>query len=440
MSKRIGLVGENSVAFVKHLIKIWNEGNSAVLIDWRIPMDRIMELLIAANAKQCYIDQAYFKKTDVENGSVEFICYVNDQHEPSRLPAHLYVDFRHNYEHKEALILFSSGTTGQSKGIVLSHYSIQTNSDFIYDYMRPTDKDRMMIIKTIVHSSTLVGELLVALKYNIPMYISPSCLLPSGTLNWISQLGISILCLNPSLLVLLSRIAAARHWTLEELKEIYTSGSIASESVLRTAAECFPATQILNVYGLTEAGPRVTAQRKDMPPKWGSVGKPIGSVKISIRSLGNEEVQTGQTGAIFVHTPCRFTAYLSDDSQMDGNGWLNTGDSGYIDSDGDLYITGRTDAMICIGSHNVYPEQVENIITNHEHVDNCLVTSCDDILHGSVIVCKYTSDRELSRELRNYCVKHLAPYEIPTVFIRVDAILQTAGGKKKRKNKTTDGD
>lgn len=324
---------------------------------------------------------------------------------------------------------------GESKGVVLSHYSIQTNADFIYDYMRPTDKDHMMIIKTLVHSSTLMGELLVALKYNIPMYISPSCLLPGGTLNWISQLGISILCLNPSLLVLLSRIAATRNLDLEKLKEIYTSGSIAAESVLKTAEECFPTAQILNVYGLTEAGPRVTAQRKDTPPKLGSVGKPIGSVKISIRGLGNEEVQTGQTGVIFVHTPCRFTAYLTDESQgVDDNGWLNTGDCGYIDSDGDLYITGRTDAMICIGSHNVYSEQVENVITSHEHVDNCLVTSRNDILHGNVIVCKYTSDRELSGELRKYCVKHLAPYEIPAVFIRVDAISQTAGGKKKRKD------
>lgn len=435
MSKRIGLVGENSVAFVKHLIKIWNEGNSAVLIDWRIPMDRITELLIAADTKQCYIDQAYFKKADAENGSVEFSCYENDQHEPSRLPAHLYVDFKHNYEHKEALILFSSGTTGQSKGIVLSHYSIQTNADFIYDYVRPTDKDRMMIIKSIVHSSTLMGELLVALKYNIPMYISPSCLLPGGILNWISQLGISILCLNPSLLVLLSRIAPAQNLDLGKLKDIYTSGSIAAESVLKTAAECFPTAQILNVYGLTEAGPRVTAQRKDTPPKWGSVGKPIGSVKISIRGLGNEEVQTGQIGAIFVHTPCRFTAYLTDESQgADGNGWLNTGDSGYIDSDGDLYITGRTDTMISIGSHNVYPEQIENVITSHKYVDDCLITSQNDILHGSIIVCKYTSGREFGGELRKYCIKYLAPYEIPAVFIKVDAISRTVGGKKKRKD------
>lgn len=435
MCKRIGLVGENSVAFVEHLIKIWNDGNSAVLIDWRIPMDKISELLIAADAKLCYIDQAHFAEINVQNNFIEFICYQNDQDEPTKLPTHIYHSFKHNYAHKEAVILFSSGTTGQSKGIILSHYSIQTNADLIYDYMLPTNKDCMMIIKTIIHSSTLIGELLVSLKYNIPLYISPSCLLPSGIVNWISRLGISIVCLNPSLLVLLSRIVATRYFDLNKLKEIYISGSIVPESVLKTSTKCFPNAQILNVYGLTEAGPRVTAQRKNMPLKLGSVGKPIGDVKISIRGMDDEEVQTGQTGSIFVLTPCCFTAYITDECKhLDSNGWLNTGDIGYIDSDGDLYITGRSDAMICIGSHNVYPEQVENVIIGYEYVYDCLVTSQNDILHGKVIVCEYVSDRELSGELRKYCVKHLAPYEIPAMFIRVDKIPQTAGGKKKRKN------
>lgn len=436
MQKRIGLVGENSIAFVKHLLNIWNEGNTAVLLDWRIPLERIMELLAEAGATQCYIEMRFYDNHIQETSSIQFISFSNEQNKPELLPDTLYRTFQSNYSVDEALILFSSGTTGKSKGIILSHYAIQTNADYIFDYMKLDCNDRMMILKTLIHSSTLVGELLVCLKYGIAAYISPSTLLPKALLEWTSILNVTTLCLNPSLLVLLSRVAGIKKIDLTHLKKIYTSGSIATDVVLGAAEKTFSSAKIMNVYGLTEAGPRVTAQTESIRIKRGSVGKAIGRVLLAVKDSEGKDVMPGEIGTVYVKTPCCFKSYLFGDSGgVATDGWLNTGDNGYFDEDGDLFITGRADTMISIGSHNLYPEQVEEVIGAHTEVSECLVSSQGNNLNGSILVCQYVAQRDLSRELKELCMANLASYEIPSKFERVETISKTANGKKIRVNK-----
>lgn len=117
---------------------------------------------------------------------------------------------------------------------------------------------------------------------------------------------------------------------------------------------------VYNVYGQSECGPRITAQTKDCC-HGNSAGKPIKNI----------EVKIDDNGEILVKTNALFSGYTN--LNIETREWHRTGDLGYIGTDGELYVTGRTDNMIVIGAHNIYPEAIEKVIMENTDVDDCIV-------------------------------------------------------------------
>ena len=146
---RVALIGDNSIEYVSTLLDIWNAGDCAVLIDWRIPFQTAHEMMIEANVSKCCIESKVFSKIRTEDyPSLTFEVYNNDTTTAKELPKSVYKKFRENYSVDEAVVIYSSGTTGKSKGIVLSHYAISTNADAILDYMELKDDDSIYIVKS----------------------------------------------------------------------------------------------------------------------------------------------------------------------------------------------------------------------------------------------------------------------------------------------------
>ena len=142
--KRIALIGENSVEYIDMLVDIWNSGNCAVLIDCQIPPQTAVEMMREAQVRKCYIEHKYYDKIyAVLDKNVELIPYEKENTSTRLLPTEIYDRFKENYSKDEAVVIYSSGTTGKSKGIILSHFAINTNADSIIDYMQPDDSDRM---------------------------------------------------------------------------------------------------------------------------------------------------------------------------------------------------------------------------------------------------------------------------------------------------------
>lgn len=134
---RIGLVGDNSIGMIEQVINIWNNGDCVVLVDWRIPYNSIIEMLESVNVKKCYIEKKILDSINqkIEGKTLEFVPYISTDNRMTAIPTELYNKFQSNYSNSEALILFSSGTTGKSKGVVLSHYAINSNADEVFKYM-----------------------------------------------------------------------------------------------------------------------------------------------------------------------------------------------------------------------------------------------------------------------------------------------------------------
>ena len=425
---RIGLIGDNSLEFVEKLLEIWSMSDCAVIIDWRMPFAKIDELLIEAKVSLCYIEKGL-----IENGIVTPIHYITFVKSPNnmitKLPQNIIEKYKASYSSEEALILYSSGTTGRCKGIILSYYAITTNADMIMSYMELSSNDAIYIMKSLSHSSTIVGELLVALKSLCNIYLSATIIPPKLTLDQVEKLEITTLCLNPSLLKLYCEAEKKYNHHFSKLGAVYVSGSYLDPKTIEDFKIIFGDIPLLNVYGLTEAGPRVTAQTLNDNNVIGSVGKPIGQVQVKIENCFRKE----NIGLIKVKTPSCFQGYISGQAaKIDMDGWINTGDIGYLDTDGNLFVIGRHDNMMLVGSHNVFPEDIENYLMRSGLIDDCIVYSTFDSINGEKVVCKYTSPKEVRGELYEYCSKGLAPYEMPKEFQHVDRIETTYNGKKRR--------
>lgn len=427
---RVALIGENSIGYVNALLDIWNHGDCAVLIDWRIPFETAVDMMKEADVKKCYIETGLYPEiSDEEHSSVLLERYEKLNLKAEALPSLMYDKFRENYSKAEAVVIYSSGTTGKSKGIVLSHFAINMNADAVIDYMKPTSNDCIYICKTLSHSSTLVGELLVALKTKTKLIVAPVIVPPRYVLNNLEKYGVTILCVNPTLLSLYADSYIPSKFNLSVLRTIYVSGSILNDNVYTKAHETFSGTSIYNVYGLSEAGPRVTAQTENSS-KSNSVGKPIKGVQIQIVDEQGKPLPRGDRGVLHVSTQSQFNGYVVGSQKHLSlyKTWLNTGDIGYIDNDGELHIVGRADDVIIIDSHKVYPGEIEKAILDFDEIRECSVTKVE-YRDSKFVGCLYVGDTISEQEARNKLKNKLPTYEMPRRFIQGSVIPRTLNGK-----------
>lgn len=429
---RIGIIAENSVAYVQTLIHIWSELNTAVLIDWRMPSAKITELLTLAGVQECYSDKKHIN--EIRSRLNLPVKLLETDVSFTRIPTETVHSFQERYSDDEAVIFFSSGTTGNAKGIVLSHYTVNTNADAVIEYMNLGDEDSIYIVKTLAHSSTLVCELLVGLKRKIDIFVSPTLVSPTKAIANINKAKATVLCVNPTLLSLYVLVAKSGDRTVSCLKSIYVSGAILDKNAMAEARAVFPSTAIYNIYGLTEAGPRVCAQTQENYEVKGTVGKPVRNVCVRVVGSGNRYLSSGEEGKIQVKTWSIGKGYLNTSFQLTEDGYLDTGDIGYQDDYGNIYVCGRADDMIIRGAHNVFPQGVEEAVKFQPMVDDCLVFGTKDKLYGEKMICFYTAQAgEIPYiDLIKHCKSYLADYEVPTEFIRMENLPVTPGGKKSR--------
>lgn len=423
---RIGLIGKNSVEYVQNLIDIWNEGNCAVLIDSRLPITEIVEQLVYVSVRKVVISKnifdsfaSYFKKWE---------CIIYDESEETLLPDCIQNNFEESYSKKEGLILFSSGTSAKRKAIVLSHKAINKNADFIIDYMRPTKDDKIAIIKTCCHSSTVVGELLVGLKSKMKIIILKSSYSPRLYINQLINSKATIIGLNPILFDQFTESILLMDIKMEFLKKVYVSGSKIIKPI-NYYRKIWNNVNIFLCYGLTEAGPRISSQRVIKNISNDSVGKAIKNVKIKIVKENKNE----KYGEIVVKTPCIFSKYIINgiEKKMTKK-WLNTGDCGYINEDDELHIIGRKDNMVTINSINFYPEPMEEIIISLGFVQDCIVKKMVNN-YSEYLLCYYCGEAINASEINQKLKEYFYVEQLPREYIKVADVVYNENGKKERK-------
>ncbi len=345
------------------------------------------------------------------------------------------------YENSEvpAIILFSSGTTSMPKGIMLSDNNIQTNVEAISDYLHLKDEDKILLIKNINHASSITGELLVSINNGSTLFMVTGILTASHIMETIEKNKITVLFGVPTILSAMMTHSDFDQYDLTSLKIINFYGASMASSKIKELATKFPKANIIYSYGLTEAAPRVTYIMRDaLLKKEGSSGIPIKDVEVRI-VLEDKEVTPYTVGEICVKGPNVMVGYYKN-SQMTKDklrdNWLHTGDLGYKDEDGYLYVTGRKDNLIIKTGKNIYPEEIEAVIMGVKGVKEVLVRGEEDDLLGEDIVAYIVMANDTTVKLLDilkHCQNELEDYKIPGKVYKVDSLEKTISGKIIRK-------
>ena len=304
---RIALIGTNSPEFVDKLIDIWNGGNCAVLIDPQIPGKVAVNLMREAKVEICFIEKEVLRNPSaIKEEEISFIEYEVSSRSAIHLSENIASKYIENYSQSEAVVIYSSGTTGKSKGIILSHYALSTNADAINDCMNLCTDDTIYIARSLTHLAALTGEMLVGLKAHAKIVVAPIIVPPRFILNNLIKFNVTVLCLSPTLLSMIVEECGRKHYELSTLNAIYTNGAKLNDKLYIKAQNVLKNIKIYNSYGLSEAGPRVTSQT-EMCCMTNSVGKPINGVQVHIIDECGNIVENGGRGIIHVDTPGRFS-------------------------------------------------------------------------------------------------------------------------------------
>ena len=219
-------------------------------------------------------------------------------------------------------------------------------------------------------------------------------------------------------------------------------GSKVSGATLKNLLNVYPGIRLMQGYGMTEAAPLITKCTNIGLEKLDSVGTAIKGVHIFIESNGVISSVPHTIGEIIVKGPNIMTGYYKNEEETKKvlkNGYLYTGDLGYLDEDGYLYICGRKKNVIIVRGFNVYPEEVEACILNSLLATDCIVYGetepsgneiiCADIVPNGSFACKENPEQEI----RAYCEAHLSKFKQPRKIQIVDTISKTVSGKNERK-------
>jgi len=328
-----------------------------------------------------------------------------------------------------AFIRFSSGTTGASKGVVLSHEAIIERTDAADKGLRVTSQDTVLWVLSM--SYHFVVTILLFLRRGATIVLC-GARFPEALIEGIAKRNGTFIYASPFHYSLLSRTETLSG---DALKHVRLAVSTAMKLPEQAASE-FHAKygfELTEAYGIIEVGlpfVRLTGGEE----KRGSVGKPLPDFEVRI-----DNKDAAGVGSIRIKGKGMLDAYYSpwqgrDDILVDG--WFTTGDLGRIDADGFLFIVGREKDVINFVGMKVFAQEVETVLNQHPEIKESLVYGAAHPLYGQLPMAKIVlrdggSGPDVT-ELRRFCYQRLAQYKVPKDFEFVDHLPKTASGKIKR--------
>jgi len=340
------------------------------------------------------------------------------------------IDYEPN-EEDTAVILYTSGTTGQPKGVRQTHKNLYSNALSSYKHSES-------------EPSTTLGILPLAHAYGLTLsniaFIAGSSIVifpkfdPKGIFEAIEKYKVLSFSAVPAMIHALLGFPGSENYDLSSFQYIGSGSAPLPISTINAFQQKFKA-EIHEGYGLSEASAIVTAQRRGMEYKPGSVGIPIPGVELKIIAANGVELPVGQVGEVLVRGENVTPGYYNNIEESEKaikDGWLHTGDLGKIDEDGYLFIVDRQKDLIIRGGFNIYPRDIEEILNHHKGVSEAAIIGLPDEKMGEqVVACVVrSSEGELTeQELIAYCQEHLAKNKTPKKIIFLDALPRNGVGK-----------
>ena len=339
------------------------------------------------------------------------------------------------------ILLHTSGSTESSRYVMLTHRNILYNVKANVKSLNLKSSDITLIALPMDFAYCNTAQFLSCIYLGATMIILPNMFLPINYLSTIEREKVTNIFVVPTMLLILTRLCCTKKYNLDTLRLICIGGSKIYKSSLAEVADQFPKSNICITYGLTECSPRVTTLAPNLiDKKEESIGRPILYTKVRIENSSNN-VDGKEIGEICVKGKSVMKGYYKQPyltQQIIRDGWLHTGDLGYIDDEGFLYLTGRIKNVIIYKGINIYPEEIEELLIKHPNIIEAIVYGKKDAILGEIPVSKVVLNEkgknEISEEaIKTFCSKYLADYKVPKHIYFVDSLEKTMSGKLLRR-------
>jgi long-chain acyl-CoA synthetase len=335
-----------------------------------------------------------------------------------------------------AALLYTGGTTGRAKGVMLSHRGLWESGRGLQQVASSTGSTRSLLPLPLSHAYGLIVTVAALHSDSKPVSVLQRWFDPVGWLTLVAEHRLETSPVVPAMLQLLLAQPLA-DYDLSSLSSFGSGGATLPPAVREEVEKAFGVT-VLQGYGLTEASAVVSAETVD-DHRPGSVGRPMPHAEVTIRDPDGHAVPTGEEGEIWVRGHGVMLGYWHAPeltAQTVRDGWLHTGDVGRFDDDGYLYVVDRMKDLIIRGGFNVYPRDVEDVLLEHPAVQVAACVGKPDPERGEEVVAavQLTPGGEATgADLIEFAKARMAKYKYPREVVVLDAVPLTTVGKVNRK-------
>jgi acyl-CoA synthetase (AMP-forming)/AMP-acid ligase II len=332
---------------------------------------------------------------------------------------------------KAKVVLLTSGTTGTPKGARSTSGGGAGELKGILDRI-PWRAEEVTVIAAPMFHAWGYSQLIFA-AFMATTIVTRRRFDPEATLELVDRHRASGLVVVPVMLDRIMELPAEirSRYPCRALRFVTASGSRMRPDVVTAFMDQF-GDVIYNNYNATEAGMIATATPADLRAAPDTAGRPADSTEVRILDADHREVPVGEVGQIFVRSGTLFDGYTTGATKNFHDGFMASGDMGYLDAAGLLFVVGRDDEMIVSGGENVYPNEVEKTLTTHPDVAEASVLGVDDEQYGQRLVAFVVPrpGAEVgSDDLREFVRDNLANYKVPREITLLDALPRNATGK-----------
>ena len=450
---RVAMLADNGPCYVEYYFAVLWAGGVIAPVNVRWSLEEKAHCLADSGAQILLADSAHWDEAcELLGGGTELTCLIAVDGDDRPLPdgALRYealiaksapaADAQRGGEDLAALF-YTGGTTGRAKGVMLSHDNFIANSMTALVNLGIREDSVHLHVAPLFHLAG--GSRLFTLTVAGGTHAVIPRFEPGLFLSSIERFGVTVTVVVPSMLNALLNEADFGRYDLSSLKLLSYGASPMPKRLLREAMERLPGVEFLQSYGMTELSPVATMLEPKFHtfegPNAGkieSAGRAVFNADVTIQDQNGQPLAIGEVGEICVRGPMVMQGYWRQPeltAQALRGGWMHTGDAGYLDAEGFVFLVDRIKDMIVTGGENVYSAAVEHVIYQHPGIHECAVIGVPseqwgEAVHAIVVAKPGVALDEA--DLRAHCRAHLAGYECPKRFeVRTAELPKSGPGK-----------